>query len=258
MSNYCIINGNLKPIDQLSDSHIISGQSIYEVLRIINDKPAFFDEHVCRLSRSAALTGKLSPNFQSIYEGISLLIKNTEKKEGNIEITVNDKDNWCIKYIPHTYPTKEQYANGVKCKFYDALRENPNAKVKRVELREYVGDFIKENNIYEAIYENDGQISEGSKSNIFFIRNNQVVTPPKELVLPGITRQIVINIIIEQKLPILEKNISTKETTTFHAAFLTGTSPGILPISTIEQQKFDVNHPTLRMLMKSFEQKLAH
>lgn len=257
MSNKCVIDGQLQSIELLSDKHIISGHSIYEVLRIVKGKPAFFDEHVSRLLRSAALTRKQTPNVKSIYEGISLLIENASRKEGNIEITVNDKDHWCIKYIPHSYPTSEQYANGIKCKFYDALRENPNAKVKRVKLREVVGEFIKKNNIYEAVYEKDGEISEGSRSNIFFIRNNQIFTPPKELVLQGITRQIVINIATELKLPLMESNVYVKEMTNFRAAFLTGTSPGILPISALEHQKFDINNPTLRLLMKAFEQKLA-
>ncbi|PLX20400.1 MAG: aminotransferase class IV [Salinivirgaceae bacterium] len=257
MSDLCIINGKLKQLSGLSDNHIISGHSIYEVLRIVDGKPAFFNAHINRLIRSAALTGMQVPNTQKIHDGIILLIENTEKKVGNIEITVNNLNSWCIKYIPHSYPSDLQYKNGVTCMFYSALRENPNAKVKRIKLRESVGDFIKTNNIYEAIYEQNGDISEGSKSNIFFIRNNQFFTPPAEMVLEGITRQIVIEIIKEAGFTINEININVKDIVNFEASFLTGTSPGILPISSIGNQKFDVNNPSLRLAMKKYEQKLA-
>ena len=258
MSDYCIINGELKTSCELADSHIISGHSIYEVLRIVNGKPAFFNAHISRLIRSAALTKMQTPDAKKIYDGIIQLIKKSNKKVGNIEITVNNLDNWCIKYIPHFYPTNLQYKTGVSCKFYNALRKNPNAKVKRVKLRQSAGDFIQKNEIYEAIYEQNGEISEGSKSNIFFIRGNQLFTPPAGLVLEGITRQIVINIANEVNLSIHETNIYRKDIINFQAAFLTGTSPGILPISSLEQQKFDVSNSSLRLLMIEYEKKLAH
>jgi branched-chain amino acid aminotransferase len=257
MSDWCIINGKLEQFSALSENHIISGHSIYEVLRIVNGKPAFFNAHIDRLIRSAALTGIQIPDSKKIYESIELLIEKSNKEIGNIEITVNNLRNWCVKYIPHSYPTDIQYENGINCKFYNALRQNPNAKVKRIELRKSVGDYIQENDIYEAIYEKNGIISEGSKSNIFFIRNNQFFTPPAEMVLEGITRQIVIEIIKESNFQLKETNIHIKDIVNFQASFITGTSPGILPIASLEQQKFEVNNSFLRHAMKKYEQKLA-
>lgn len=257
MNEYCIINGELKALYDFNNNHIISGHSIYEVLRIYNGKPAFFDEHLNRLIRSAALTGIQTPDAKSIYDGICLLLKKSGKQIGNIEITVNNQENWFIKFLPHFYPTESQYKEGIKCRFYNALRENPNAKVKRLKLRADVGEYIKKNNLYEAIYEQNGIISEGSRSNIFFIRNNQFFTPPKELVLPGITRQIVINILKESNLVVNEINILLKEISDFQAAFITGTSPGVLPILYLEDQKFDVQNHYLRLLMEKYNDKLA-
>ncbi|MFO7862584.1 MAG: aminotransferase class IV, partial [Salinivirgaceae bacterium] len=236
------------------ESEIINHHSIYEVIRIYNRKGAFVTAHLCRMERSAVLIGISMPKTETIFKAMNVLIENSNIENGNIEIVINSNQNWSIRFIPHTYPTNEQYRNGVATMLYNALRENPNAKVKRINLRQATADFIEQKGIYEVLYVHNNQLSEGSRSNIFFIKNKQLYTPPISAVLPGITREAVIDIAQAHTISVHETEISTTELPQFDAAFLTGTSPEILPVSSIDNLHFDVNERTMRFLMKQFSQ----
>ena len=54
--------------------------------------------------------------------------------------------------------------------------------------------------LYEVLLVNrDGVITEGSRSNVFFIKSGEVYTPPTDAVLPGVTRTMIIRILEEWK-----------------------------------------------------------
>ena len=83
---------------------------------------------------------------------------------------------------------------------YFGERENPNAKIINLSFREKVNKKIREKNAYEAILvDRKGYITEGSKSNIFMIKDNMLLTSPVKAVLPGVTRGEIIDIAEEVK-----------------------------------------------------------
>ena len=121
-------------------------------------------------------------------------------------------------------------------------------------MKEKVKIFIEKNKIYEALLVDDGgAVTEGSKSNVFFIKENQFFTPPLSKVLPGVTRQKIIYLINQQNIVLNEGNIYVKTLNTYEASFLTGTSPKVLPIAFINEQSYNVNHPLLHFIMKSYD-----
>ncbi len=254
---YCVINGLIKPAEKFKTEFIKNGCSIYEVLRVLNGKPVFIEAHLDRLQGSAHLTAAEAPSFTAIQQGISQLIAANKIENGNIELVVNTADDWSVRFIPHYWPLPEAYENGVNTMLYKAMRENPNAKIKFTDLRAAVGAFIKQNSIYEAIYvSKNGCITEGSKSNVFFIINNTFYTAPDEQVLPGITRKVVLEILKTYKYPVEYRNVHIDELTDFDAAFITGTSPGVLPIAKINDYRYDVKQKELRNIMSLFETRL--
>jgi branched-chain amino acid aminotransferase len=252
---FCIINNQLTSVEEFCENNIINDHSIYEVIRIYNNKGAFVDAHLRRMEQSAALIRLSMPKKEVILYSIETLIKENSIENGNIEIVINNDQNWSIRFIPHSYPTDEQYRKGVDTMLYDAIRENPNAKVKRINLRQATANFIQQKGIYEVLYAHNNQLSEGSRSNIFFIKDKQLYTTPVSTVLPGITREVVIDIAQANAILVHQVAISTAELSQFDAAFLTGTSPEILPISTINALHFDVNISLMRLLIMRFSQK---
>lgn len=234
---------------------------IYEVIRVIQGRILFYKAHYDRLINSCRLSNvEFKINKESLEICIKSLIKANEIREGNLKITFNPKEgDLRIFSIKHSYPTEEMYLLGVKTILYVGERLNPNIKVINNNFRQDVQRSIKQANSFEAILVNDeNNITEGSKSNIFFIQNSVLFTSKVELVLPGVTRTEIIKVAKENNIVVVEKNINKSMIESFDAAFISGTSPNILPISHIEDIKYDVRNELLRQIMTFFKEKIEH
>ncbi|WP_443110713.1 aminotransferase class IV [Caloramator sp. mosi_1] len=100
---------------------------------------------------------------------------------------------------------------------------------------------------------NFDEITEGSRSNIFFIKGSKLYTAPKEDVLVGITRIKVIEIANKLGFEVVEDKIKVSQISEFEACFLTGTSPKVLPISYIDSYAYNVNNDILRNIMREYD-----
>ena len=157
--------------------------------------------------------------------------------------------------IPHRYPTSEMYTNGVTCGTLRAERENPNAKVFQTSVRQKANELIAEKQFYEVmLIDHLERVTEGSRSNVFFIKDNQVITSPEDEVLLGITRQKTIQIAKELGLEIVQKEVFLDTLDTFDAVFITGTSPKILPVKQIDKTIFNPSNNILTNLMEAYNQ----
>jgi branched-chain amino acid aminotransferase len=147
------------------------------------------------------------------------------------------------------------YREGVDLLTYPHIRPTPGIKKWDNAFRTSVSSFIRENNIYEAVLLNSSnQITEGSRSNLFFIDpKGQLISTPDELILPGITRKYLLDIARKQNIPVLEELISLDTLDTYVSSFISGTSPKVLPVKMLDNHPFEVEHPILLTLMKQFE-----
>jgi branched-chain amino acid aminotransferase len=224
------------------DKNIGEGTSLYEVIRVIDKVPLFLDRHLQRLNNSAALINKnIWKNTEELKNELFKLININNYSEGNIKIVFNFADNnlkeeknFYAYFIESHYPTKDQYENGISTVFCFMERSNPNAKIINNSLREYSNNLIKESNAYEAILvDKQGNITEGSRSNIFMVKGDKVITSPLKDVLPGITRNIIIELCKEEGIALYEEKVHYSEVNKLDALFISGTSPKILPINKI-------------------------
>lgn len=174
---------------------------------------------------------------------INRLIEINKVSIGNIKLVFNfnkEKNNKFLCYfLKHNYPEDIEYKNGVRTILYHGERENPNAKVINIDFRKAVGEKIKEQKAYEAILiDKNGYITEGSKSNIFMIKDSKVITSPVEKVLPGITRQNIIDVCKNLNLDIDEEKVHYKDIEKLEGLFISGTSPKVLPIKSVDEMEF--------------------
>ena len=86
------------------------------------------------------------------------------------------------------------------------------------------------------------------------IMGDSLVTPPDEVVLPGITRKKVIALCFDLKIPVRFENLPYQNLTSYSGAFLSGTSPKILPLRKIDNHTFDVSQPLIKKLMNAYDQ----
>ncbi|MGB7604344.1 MAG: aminotransferase class IV [Lutisporaceae bacterium] len=239
IENYFISNGSKYPSNQIID-FCISQPTIYEVIRVIEGVPLFLEDHLVRLQASAtSLNIDIQGILSSITSDISELIKINNNPEKNIKLVVYNLENktpdYIISFIHSNYPTKEQYLVGVPTILFHAERHNPNAKIINNELRETINIKLKEENAYEVLLVNSrGEITEGSRSNLFFIEEGKVYTASAENVLIGITRKYILKACNNLKLEVIEQPIPFSMLEYAEGAFITGTSPKVLPIASID------------------------
>ena len=234
----------------------MENKTIYEVLRVINGKPIFLETHLRRMKNSFRL---INEKFKLSYEEISInidnLIKTENKSEGNIKITYGVHEKILkIFFIEHSYPSEEMYESGVKTILYFGERENPNAKIVNENFRKNVNDEIKDKNAYEDILvDNNGYITEGSKSNIFMVKDNELLTSPIKAVLPGVTRGEIINIAGKLGIKIKEVEYKYLDIDKLDGMFISGTSPKVLPIKSVNNINLDPNNSIIRNLSKEYD-----
>lgn len=262
INEYYIYNNKVKKCSEFDESYIKNGKSIYEVIRIIDGKPLFLEQHLERLHNSVKLYDyELKLSIKYITEGIYKLIDVNRVEIGNIKLILNykkDESVLVLYFIQHHYPTKFQHENGVKTILFYGERNNPNAKVINNDFRNLVNKKIKENDAYEAILvDNNGFITEGSRSNIFMVKDSKVFTAPLKDVLPGITRCVIIKLLQNIGVEFLETSIKANEIDTLDGLFISGTSPKVLPISEVNELSFNSSESKIiRKIIKVFDEEI--
>lgn len=243
-NEFFIENEKIKERDSFEESFLKEGKSLYEVIRIIDGAPLFLKSHLERFYNSAKLEGlNLWLAEEEIKENINRLIEINKVSIGNIKLVFNfnkgKNNNFLCYFLKHNYPEDIEYKKGVKTILYHGERENPNAKVINMDFRKIVGEKIKEEKAYEAILvDRNGYITEGSKSNIFMIKDGKVVTAPIEKVLPGITRQNIMDVCKNLNLNVEEEKVHYKDIDKLEGLFVSGTSPKVLPIKSVDEIEF--------------------
>lgn len=242
LNNYYIFNGNLEPTENFKLP--VGGKQIYEVIRIIDNVPLFLEEHMERLKKSLSIVNLSSKySIKVINDSIIKLIEGNNDVQGNIKIILNfnnSKQDLYIFYIPHSYPKETMYLQGVSTILYHGERNNPNAKIINSFFRDDVNKRLEKTNTYEAILvDRQGRITEGSRSNIFFVKGEKLITSPVEAVLPGITRQHIIALCYKHNIEVEETYIKEGDIQSYDAAFISGTSPKVLPIKEVNSIIFN-------------------
>lgn len=261
VASYFVANNQLKKMEDFPGPAPVNDLTIYEVIRMINGKILFFNDHLKRFSDSFRFINKTLPlKKEEIIDRIRLLCKANAILTGNIkfEIILHEQSNtyqFYSYFVPHAYPTEEQYENGVPVSMTTAARTTPGAKIQQAVLRQALSRIMEQEHVYEIIMIHpDGYVTEGSRSNLFMIRDNTVITSADQDVLPGITRKYVLQAIKMLNLPIRFERLTPEEMLSMESMFITGTSPKVLPVCCLFQKQFDVQNPILRSIMQKFDE----
>ena len=261
-NTYFILNNDIRTCSEFDDGRLQHGISPYEVIRIIDGVPLFLEDHIERFRQSLASKDlEFCYDTKQLKSNIYRLLDENNKCTGNIKLLFNhqgQKQNCLLYFIKHRYPTIKEYSDGIELGVMHAIRENPNAKLLNKELTRTALNKKLEQGVYEVLLINhDSNITEGSMSNVFFIKDENVFTPPLASVLPGITRKYVISVCEELGFEVVERVINTREIKNFEAAFITGTSSRVLPVSAVEKTAFNSQNRVLRNIMEEFDKRIA-
>ena len=271
------IDGNLYDRNEAKisvfDSLCQGGDAVWEGLRVYNRKVFCIDEHLNRLLESAkSMAFEKVPEIAYIKDAIFTTLKaNKMFDETHIRLTLtrgekitsgmNPKLNQkgCTLIILAEW--KPSIYSGKKLKLVTAnIRRNSplclDSKIHHNNLINNILAKIEANNanVDDAVMlDLYGFVSETNATNIFMIKNGTVYTPFADACLPGITRELIIKICLENNIPVFEKNISVTELYNADQVFTTGTMGELAQVIEIDKRKVNDNGLILDKLKKFFK-----
>ena len=234
------------------------GSGVFEGIRCYETEkgPAVFrlKDHISRLFYSAKCLGIGLPFTQNQLEkAVVETVKVNNLKEcyirpivfcgyGVIDLDItNSEVNTSIISLPLKVTLDYKVISGIISSYQ---RISPKAVPIDAKINGYYVNSIlatleaKKAKADEAILLDDnGDVAEGAGENIFLVKNGQVYTPALGYILPGITRNSVIQIIKDNKINVIEKKISVQELQDADEVFFTGTWIEVCPVVEINKRK---------------------
>lgn len=229
------------------DLSVIRGFGVFDFLRTYNNKPFKLDEHIDRLFRSAATLGITVPKTKSqIKRIIAEGLKKNSLPEKNIRIVVTGgvagdgitpgRPSFFVIFVKAVDYPEEFYRQGVKVITYQHLRPFPEAKSLNYQAGIVALQKAKKEKAVEALFVGPkGEIYEGTTSNFFAVIDGKIVTP-KDNILFGITRNIVIDIAKKAGVEVVERSINISEIPDMSEAFITASNKEVMPVIKINLQ----------------------
>jgi len=288
MEEIVYLNGSLLPRSEARisvDNHgFLYGYGLFETMRAYNGKIFLLEQHLKRLNESAEVIG-----LGSGLAGIDLAgacrdtLKANSLDDARIRLTVtggeSDSFPWSdsggsptvvITARPYTPFPVEKYKQGYKV-FLATVRRSRESSLSRVKSTSYLLSVLarKEaaaNGLDEALLLNDdGYIAEGGGSNTFFVKSSRLVTPSLESgILPGITREVVIELADELGTAVTEGTVGMAIIRQCDEAFLTNSMIEIMPLTEARDSSGNTvtvgggkPGPITRQLMAAYKEKVA-
>jgi D-alanine transaminase len=251
--NQVYLNGRFVAPDEAYvsafDRGFIFGDGIYEVLPVYGRRPFRLEQHLARMDTNLAAIGLPNPMARTGWaQAIDGLIASNPGRDQSLYIQVTrgpaPRDH---AYPSTTTPTVFAYSQELKPVAAELLEKGVSAvtaedirwqrcDIKTIALLANVmfRQFAAERGATEAILVRDGRITEGAASNIFIVRDGVMQTAPKgSHILPGITRDLIIELAIRRGLPYREESFSEAEMFAADEVWMTSSTKEILPITRI-------------------------
>jgi branched-chain amino acid aminotransferase len=252
------VNGDFVPSTQamlpLNDLGIVRGYGVFDLLRTYGKTPFRLRDHIHRLESSASQIGLGLPwSTEELEELVLQTYARNDIPDASIRIvatggpssnfmTPQGKPSLVVMVHPVTPYPASYYTEGSKA--VSTLVERTMATVKSLN---YIGAIMAMNDAdktgaVEAIYlDAHDRLTEGTRANLFVVRGERLLTP-REGVLKGITRQVIMEIAADN-FEVVEHPIHYHELSLIDEAFLTSTTKEILPVVQIDEHIIGTGKP---------------
>ena len=248
MYPYCFFNGAIvksnKPLLKVNDIAVLRGFAAFDFMRIYNKKPFMFKEHMKRFKNTCKLMGlKNKFSDKEIENALKQLILKNKQNDYQVRfvLTGGETINGLEPSVPIFYILFEKmvhtpekyYEDGVKLITHQYQRTLSDAKNSNYMQAVLLQKKKKQEKAVEILYIHNDNILEASTSNVFIVKDKILYTP-KENILKGITRKIIIDIAKKLGYTVIEKEISAEQLFNADEVFLSATNKKVLPVVKID------------------------
>lgn len=258
------------------DHGLLYGDGVFEGIRIYDGKIFRLKEHVHRLFESArAIKLEIPMTREQMMEAIQSTVNLNNKKNGYIRPLVtrgvgylgldprktSDPQVIIIVDDISLYPP-ELYENGMDIATVSTIRNHPAALSPRIKSLNYLNNILAKIEGIQAgcqeclMLNHKGEIAECTGDNIFVVKDGVLKTPSIDAgILEGITRNAVIQLAGEAKIPVKELALTRHDVFVADECFLTGTAAEIIPVVRCDARPIGTGKPgpITRQLREAFQ-----
>ena len=266
------------------DQGFTRGDAVFDMTRSFNGKAFRLAEHIARLYRSLKyldIDPGLSPaEMAAISEDV--LARNRHLLAPGEDYWLAQRisrgvsrvpgDNWdhygpnvIVECVP--LPLKERakyFRDGIDVVTPSQRRTPPDALSPRAKMHQYLNLVLADREVkaqkpdaWAVLLDVNGNLSEGLGSNIFLVRDSGLLTPRERYVLPGVSRQAVIDLARQLDIPFAEQDVDLYDAYTADECFLTSTSLCICGVRSLNGRGFaagKVPGPVTQRLIDAYKE----
>jgi len=221
-----------------------------------------FEEHMNRLTSSAPVIGlEMQLEYNQVYEYCNELILSNGVNDCGIRITYSKgtQGNSLIITSRENPYTVEMMDNGFSLMTSNIMR-NETSPIVGIKSNNYLDNLLslndaKERGFNEALFYNSkAYLAEGTMSNIFFVKNDKILTPAvKNGLLSGIMRDKVIHLAKDLGMLIEEGCYKKNELFSADEIFVTNSLMDIMPVKLLDSKEFKIKDDSItRYLIEKY------
>lgn len=280
------INGELFHRDDAKvsvfDSVVQGGDAVWEGIRVYDGKIFCLNKHLQRLMESAkSMDFKKTPSIKQVKDALFATLKeNNMRDDVHIRLTLTrgnkitsgmnpDLNQFgCTLIVLAEWKPPGFYGKEISLVTSSVRRNSPLCLDSKIHHNNLINNILAkiEANHYGAddalMLDVHGFVSETNATNVFMVKEKHVYTPFTTSCLPGITRQIFIDLCNKSNIPIVEKDISLTEMYNADEVFTTGTMGEMSRVIEIDKRKIkkkgEIFHSLLILFRKLTEVEGEH
>jgi D-alanine transaminase len=252
--SYAILNGKIIERSEakvdVEDRGYQFGDGVYEVIRVYNGKMFTLTEHLNRFEKSSESIGITLPyTMEDLTKLLEELIAKNNLQLGTIYMQITRG----VASRNHAFPV-EKVAPSLVAYTKEALRPIESLKTGvRAMLTEDIrwlrcdikslnllGNLLAkqkaaEKGCFEAIQHRNQDVTEGSSSNIYIVKNGVVIThPSNHLILKGITKDVILKVCATSNIVVEERTFTIEELASADEVFLSSTTSEVMPVIEVD------------------------
>jgi branched-chain amino acid aminotransferase len=262
------------------DHGLLYGDGIFEGIRQYNGRIFEKEAHLKRLYESAqGIRLKIPYTREQLSQALEETLAANKLRDSYIRLVVTrgvgylgispkNCETPSVTIITDTiqmYP-KEMYENGMAIITASTIRNHPNSLSPKIKSLNYLNNVMAkweaiDAGVPEAVMLNHlGYVCECTGDNIFIVKDGALLTPPEDAgILVGITRQAVLGLAREAKIPAYERAMTRFDLYVADECFLTGTGAEVVPVTMIDNRRIGgtgVVGPMTRRISEAFHKKV--
>ena len=269
------LNGRIIPLAEANvsvfDRSFLYGDSLYEVVRTYEGKPFRLREHLERMEKSAVLCSmKFSQSIDEYHREILRSIDAYRAQPGRasedvyVRIVVSRGSGkigfglgnletptlYVIIVEPISMFPNKPFSKGTKLQISSRIRNSPKALDPAMKSGNYLNSLLAylsaaEEGFDDALMvDHQGFLTEGTTYNLFYVNRGIVATAPLDVgILDGITRRAVIDLCVEQGIPVREVRFPKEYLYEADEVFVTSSLKEVLPVLDLDGKKINKGKP---------------